>query len=431
MGQIQTPQTTKGCTTTSIEGNIKDGTVSTPDQTYLVDKATYALRFPKLTIKPLAGGGITDVELKQLVMSGLIKVDEFLHNFFWYYKAEVSFDMTPPIGMPPIPYLSTSLFKGTKPDPKRRHTMAFFPSKATAGYLRRPDVIIVKDESVRWPGTKGLDHDGIAHEDNLERVIEVKFPGDQLSRGQRLAYERIAGDPNRFAVLEIKDCRGEEEREEDKQYNKEHKPTQAYDPSKWLIPPNTAHKPPRSAPIPVPVYGPTPLPRPAQVESWTQQVNAAVDSLLEQGAQSIREISQELQKHLEDAAAWISTKGQWARVESQKAWEWISETGGIVLRWTDDQLRATWAEVQRYTDLTLEALREVNWVQLLMDIGKVVATAIVIIVIGELIVAAAIPASLLAGLLAIIDIAMKSWVVLAAVLAKLATSPVPRQALNF
>lgn len=105
--------------------------------------------------------------------------------------------------------------------------------------------------------------------------------------------------------------------------------------------------------------------------------------------------------------------------------------GGQIIRWTDDQLRIIWQEIQRYTELTLECLREVNWVQLLMDIGKAVATAVVIIVIGELIVAAAIPAALLTGLLAIIEIAMQSWVALAAILAKIATSPAPRQALNF
>ncbi|MFJ7797757.1 VRR-NUC domain-containing protein [Pseudomonas sp. NPDC096950] len=392
-----------------------------------MEKANYAARFPRLSIKLLPSGEITEVKLKQLVMSGLIRADEYRWDFRWDYKAEVSFDMTPIPPNPPKPFLSTSLsLPGQVPDPDRRHTLTFFPVGNTKGLLRRPDVMIVKSRALRWPGRAGPDHEGVMHPDNLERLVEVKFPNDELSQEQERAYLRIAGGSDRFSVLEISDCRDRDDRERDKEYNKEHKPTGYFNPLQW-----PSLVPPRPAPVPVPVYGPEPTPAPALVENWTQQVQSAVDSLLEEGANGIRQLSQEFQQHLQDAQTWLSTKGEWVRRESQKAWEWVSETGGKILRWTDDQLRAIWQEVQRYTDLTLEALREVNWVQLLMNIGKIVATAVVIIVIGELIVAAAIPAALLTGLLAIIEIAAQSWVVLAAILAKLATSPVPRQALNF
>jgi hypothetical protein len=396
-----------------------------------MEKANYAARFPRLSIKLLPNGEITEVKLKQLVMSGLIRADEYRWDFRWDYKAEVSFDMN---YLPPKPFLSTSLsLPNQTPDPDRRHTLTFFPEGNTKGLLRRPDVIIVKNRGLRWPGLAGPDHEGVMHPDNLERLVEVKFPGDKLLPEQERAYLDIAGDQLHFSVLEISDCRDKNDRERDKEYNKEHKPTGFFNPLQWpsLVPSKDSESPPSPAPVPVPVYGPEPTPRPAHVESWTQQVQSAVESLLEEGAQGIRQLSQELQQHLQDAQTWLSTRGEWVRRESQKAWEWVSETGGKILRWTDDQLRAIWQEVQRYTDLTLEALREVNWVQLLLDIGKAVATAVVIIVIGELIVAAAIPAALLTGLLAIIEIAMQSWVVLAAILAKIATSPAPRQALNF
>ncbi len=429
---IVQPQTPRGCTTTSIEGTETRAKLPNPtNKPYLMEKANYAARFPRLSIKLLPNGEITEVKLKQLVMSGLIRADEYRWDFCWDYKAEVSFDMS---STPPKPFLSTSFsLSGQVPDPQRRHTLTFFPVGNTKGLLRRPDVIVVKNRTLRWPGQAGPDHEGVMHPDNLERVVEVKFPKDELSEEQERAYQRIAGSRDRFSVLEISDCRDDDDRERDKEYNKEHKPTGFFNPLQWpsLVPSGNSDNLSRPSPVPVPVYGPEPTPRPAHVESWTQQVQSAVESLLEEGAQGIRQLSQEVQQHLQDAATWLGTKGEWARRESQKAWEWVSETGGQILRWTDDQLRVIWQEVQLYTDLTLEALREVDWVQLLMDIGKAVATAVVIIVIGELIVAAAIPASLLTGFLVIIEIAMRSWAVLATILAKIATSPAPRQALNF
>lgn len=427
MGVAETPQAPKGCTTTSIEGEVTIGTVSAPNQTYLMEKAQYGLLFPKLSVKRLKDGSESDAELKQLVMSGLIKVDEFLRDFFFEYKAEVSFDMRPPPNKHPIPYLSTSLVSGKQPDPARRHTMTFFPSDSMAGYLRRPDVIIVKDDQIRWPGLECQDHDGASHKDNLERVIEVKFPGDVLGRGQRVDYERIAGDLDRFAVLEVKDCRSEDDRKEDKKYNREQRPTHAYDPNKWTLPP-LPQRPPKDAPTPVPVYGPQPIPKPAQIERWTQKIDAAVDSLLEQAGQGLRDVSREVVEHLEKASAWVSSHSEWVRLESQKAWEWVSETGGEVIRWTDDQIREIWVEIQKHTDLTLEALREVDWVHWLVFVGSAVATAIVIIVVGEAVVALGIPAALVAGLMLIIKFAVRFWPLLVQVLNKAITMPAPRLA---
>lgn len=422
--ESKSPQAPKGCTTTSVKGEVTIGTVAPHDQGYLMEKARYAARFPRLTVKPTRDGGITDVELKQLVMSGLIKADEFRHDFRWDYKAEVSFDMAPKMPKPPIPFLSTSFSRGQQPDPDRRHTMTFFPSGRTSGLLRRPDVIIVQNANVRWPGTMGPDHDGAMHPDNLERVVEVKFPKDFLSREQRQDYERIAGKKKRFAVLEVSDCRDDEERERDREFNREHKPTRASDPAKWLplLPPNTPDQPPRPAPVPVPAYGPAPTARPAHVESWTQQVQASVDSLLEQGAQGIRQLSKEVQQHLQDAVAWLDEKGEWVRREAQKTWVWVSETGGQVLSWTDDQLRAVWKEIQRYTDLTLEMLREVNWAQVLIDLGIAVATVVVVVGIGAGLVSMGIPAALVSGLLLLIRLAAVAWTALAGVLSTMSAA---------
>ncbi|KHA70480.1 nuclease [Pseudomonas chlororaphis] len=414
-------KTSQACTLTSIEGRETRKPLPHPDnKPYLMEKAEYGARFPRIAIRKNKNGSTSNIELKQLVMSGLIKADEFRHDFRWNYKAEVSFDMS---YLPPKPFLSTSAFTSGKPlDPDRRHTMTFFPKGRTKKLLRRPDVIIVKDRSIRWPALAGTDHEDEPHPDNLERLVEVKFPGDELLPEQEQAYLDICGGQERFSVLEIHDCRDDEDRERDKEFNKENKPTRARDSSKWELPllPNP---PSRPAPVPVPAYGPEPTPRPALVESWTQQVQTAVDGLLEQGAQGIRQLSEEVKKHLNEVSIWVGSKGEWVRRESQKAWEWVSESGGQILRWTDDQLRAMWQEVQKYTDLTLEALKNVDWVQVLIDLGKAAATAVVLIVIGELIVAAAIPATVMAALLVIVRLAQFAWALLATILTKVATSP--------
>ncbi|MGY2293346.1 VRR-NUC domain-containing protein [Pseudomonas sp. SDO528_S397] len=425
MAIIQPPQipTSKNeCSTTSVKGTVTIGTVAPQNEGYLMEKANYAARFPRVAIKALRNGGFTDVELKQLVMSGLIKADEFRHNFRWDYKAEVSFDMS---RKKPIPFLSTSwILKDSNPDPDRRHTMTFFPKGRTSGFLRRPDVIIVKNPEVRWPGTKSTDHDGKSHDDNLERLVEVKFPNDFLSREQRQDYERIAGTKQRFAVLEVSDCRNDEERERDRAYNKEHRPTAAKNPSKWLpaLPPLTPGTPTKPAPLPVPAYGPKPSARPAHVEKWTQQVQIAVDSLLEQGAKGIRELSQEVQKHLQDTIIWLENKGKWVRHETKKTWEWISETSGQVMQWTDNQLRSIWLEVTRYTDLTLEMLKEINWAQVLIDLGIAVSVVVIVIAVGAALVSVGVPAALVSGLLLLIRLAAQAWSVLVAILGTAGTA---------
>lgn len=417
MAVMQPPQAPQGCTTTSIEGTIKQAPLPNSDnKPYLMEKANYASRFPKLSIKKAKDGAITGLELKQLVMSGLIRADEYRWDFLWDYKAEVCFDMA---FLPPKPFLSSSWFgEDDRPDPLRRHTLFPFPKGSVKGLLRRPDVIIVKSRSIRWPGQAGSDHQGAAHPNNLERLVEVKFPGDKLYPEQERAYLLIAGGRGRFSVLEINDCRDDDDRERDRQYNREHKPTGEFNPLQWptLLPPRHYGETSRPAPVPVPAYGPTTTPKPAHVESWTQQVQSAVDGLLEQGAEGIRVLSQEVQRHLEDAATWLGTKGGWVRRESQKTWEWVSETGAQVMRWTDEQLRAIWKEVQRCTDITLEMLGQIDWMQVLIDVGIAVATVVVAFAIGATVVAAGIPAGIVAGLLVIIRLAQVSWALLATIL---------------
>lgn len=405
------------CTTTSVEGTVHEAPLSQPaNKFYLMEKANYAVRFPRITLRQARGKEPSTMDLKQQVMSGLIRADEHMRDYRWDYKAEVSFDMS---RLPPTPFLSTS-GRGQPGDPQRRHTLNPFPAGSISGLLRRPDVIIVKDRQCRWPGQAGADHQGALHPDNLQRVVEVKFPGDGLGKEQRDAYLEIAGGKHRFSVLEVHDCRDEGERQRDRQLNEQLRPTANRDSRTWPPMPLPATE----APLPVPVYGAHPIPRPARVESWTQQVVEAIDGLLEDGAQGIRQLSAEVQQHLEEAATWLSSKGQWFHISANNVWVWIDETGKTLVRWTDERLRALWREVQHYTDLTLEMLDKVDWVQVLVDVGMAVGTVVIAFVVAGALVTAGIPAALVSGLLVLVRLGQLYWTFLAGILGAGATSSI-------
>jgi len=104
------------------------------------------------------------------------------------------------------------------------------------------------------------------------------------------------------------------------------------------------------------------------------------------------------------------------RDQAGNAWEWVSETGAEVLRWTDEQLQAIWREVQYHTDLTIEMLREIDWVQVLINVGVVVGTVVVAILVAGALVSAGVPAAIVAGLMVLIRLAQVAWAWLASLL---------------
>lgn len=61
--------------------------------------------------------------------------------------------------------------------------------KYTKGTIRIPDFV-----QTRFPGWP-------ARGENIEAVYEVKFPGDKWGEGQREAYEKIAGDPDKLMKI--------------------------------------------------------------------------------------------------------------------------------------------------------------------------------------------------------------------------------------
>ncbi|EYF03899.1 VgrG protein [Chondromyces apiculatus DSM 436] len=99
-------------------------------------------------------------------------------------KAEVPYDMST---RPPTPIMS-------RRDPRRASRRRWKGSKI-------PDVVVVRD-GARAPT-----------QDNIEKIIEIKFPPDSLHRDQRFKYDDIAGEAP-FEVLDPERCGCRREEEE-------------------------------------------------------------------------------------------------------------------------------------------------------------------------------------------------------------------------
>ncbi|MFC0179096.1 hypothetical protein [Thorsellia kenyensis] len=122
------------------------------DQWYLAEKAEFAMRLPKeIIVKRTAR------YLKQIVMSGLIRIEEYNQDYLWPYKAEVIFSMVYPT---PIPMLATSEAswkkypKNNLPHSSNPFAMPALEKAMMRGFrgIRRPDIILVKNESLRSGG---------------------------------------------------------------------------------------------------------------------------------------------------------------------------------------------------------------------------------------------------------------------------------------
>jgi hypothetical protein len=139
--------------------------------------------------------GAAGQNLKQQCVSGRLKAADALGGNQSPYKAEINYDMS---REPPAPIMDSGI--ATK-------AHAYLPGwiqkywpgglsryEPGIGNIRRPDVVVVNDPS--RPPTQ----------DNIKSVVEIKFPGDTLSRGQRSAYAQIAGDASKVAVLGPDTC---------------------------------------------------------------------------------------------------------------------------------------------------------------------------------------------------------------------------------
>lgn len=307
---------------------------------------------------------------------------------------------------PPRPFLSDTLLND---GPGRQHTTNPFPVPGR-GIYRRPDVIIVKNKNDRWSGLAGPDTEGQMHVDNLERLVEVKFPGDKLGQDQYRDYMLIVGlNKNRMTILEIHDCRLEEQQWIDQVVDVTMKAWKTSGAKYWplfLYPPIFTPRPPAT-------------PAPAKVEPWTYAGKAIADlseGMIGNLAAGWNALSDEMQQKLSQVAGWLNDSGEWVYYQGSQVWQWASNTGRSVASWTDEQLRAAWSAVQKATDMTLEMLKQVDWVQVLTDVAVTVGVVLVAVGVGVLVVTLGIPEALLAAFLLIIRLAITAWEALAAVL---------------
>src|SRR5471030_44893 len=361
------------CTTTGIEMMEKQSRLpTTENRQYLHIKVEYAMRFPQISATVRHNGKTYQMNLKQIMMSGLILADEIARNYYWYYKSEVSFDMRT---TPPRPFLSSTLLK--KDGAGRRHTTNRFPVPGK-GIYRRPDVIIVKDKQDRWPGLAGPDTEGEMHVDNLARLVEVKFPGDTLYEDQYKEYMKIVGrNRTRMTILEIHDCRPQEQQWVDQVVNVTMKNWKTSGAKYWplfLYPPIFIPRPP-STPVA------------ARIEPWTYAGKAVSD--LSEGAicgvaEGWNALSKDTQQALSSTAGWLYDGGEWLYQQGNQLWVWASKTGKYVTSWTDAQIKAAWVEIQHATDMTLDMLKQVDWVQVMTIIAKPVGIVLVAVGIGVL-----------------------------------------------
>ncbi|QDL53946.1 VRR-NUC domain-containing protein [Rhodoferax aquaticus] len=370
---IQTSYSPAGNSCTTLEERKEYAKLTVPGKGYLTEKAETALSTAKVLHVKTKNGNIVERVLCQLTMSGAIRVEEALHNYLWQYKAEVSFDMTPTrvAGGVPKPFLSNC----NKHDPLRRHSLNPFPPGLTSGMLRRPDVIITKSEALRWPGRATTDHQGVAHPDNLLRVVELKFPGDSFDRGQRDAYMQIAGESDgkpveRLCLVDVNDCEGELERVRDR--------------------------------VRAPIRTKVPVPEKAFYERWLIDAEHAAETVWADMQAGVRQLSSEAQTWLRREAPWLFVAGRWVRDTTGQVYRWVTQEGAVIAQWTVVQLKAAWAQIAAATDLVSSQIQRIDWTQVLIDTVK--GICVIGMLVAGVMIAVTLAPALAAALIAIVGI---------------------------
>ena len=362
---------------------------------YLQEKIEFALKVPDFANVQLPDGSNTIAMLKQIAMSWAIRLDEAIADFYWQYKAEVCFDMTPARrsqgAEAPIPFLSSHVEDG----PGRRHSLNPFPRAkgGKPGMVRRPDVIIVINPDDRWPGRSLIDHEGKDHDDNSLRLVEIKFPGDDWGEGQERDYQWIAAPPGlykeRMTVIDVSDCHGDLE--------EAHARVRAMSGAEREAEMSRRREERRKR-LRLAIRSVEAIPEPAWYETWLRQAEAegevavaAVWDTLNAGAQYL---SAEMQGWLRQHAPWSLTAGQWVQETAGAAWCYVDAKGQEVYRYTAAQLKAGWQAIVRSTDMTWELFGQINWTQVGTSIVKglvaliaVVAGVVVIVVLSEVLLA--------------------------------------------
>lgn len=151
-------------------------------------------------------------ELKQRCTTVSIWDDEDRNQLVWRYKAEVGYSMK---ANPPAPLMSREQPNRASRFPLGRAMgdgllKRQLEGRPQKGLLRIPDCIVLKATGVELASMRAAGHIDwkrlIPVQSNIETVVEIKFDGDELSNQQLLAYRKIAGNVDRFRLLEASDC---------------------------------------------------------------------------------------------------------------------------------------------------------------------------------------------------------------------------------
>jgi hypothetical protein len=225
------PSGNKGGTQTKPDAEGEVLPVTDPiDLWYLCEKASYAKDFPYRR----ANDGRP---MYQRVVTRHIRRDNEFFGYCFPYCAEVGYDMTttPPSPLMshkdsrrpttfPLSYyelirnkylsdavtvrVSTDLLGKDEleqlialPFPDEKRGINVDKQGKTRGLLRIPDVVRLR--KFTDPGVAQYS------QTNLVSVIEMKFPGDSLSKEQQDAYISIAGKFNKFRLLRTERCEGQ------------------------------------------------------------------------------------------------------------------------------------------------------------------------------------------------------------------------------
>ncbi|MCL1028370.1 VRR-NUC domain-containing protein [Serratia silvae] len=407
---------TKGyqCTTSSIEMQEQEAPLpNVENRGYFQVRTSFCQRFPDVITQKMKNGSERMLKLKQVLLSGIIQFEEIkLHQWRYEYRAEVSYLMT---ANPPMPFIS----KNQGAPGRRRRSLNPVPLSGTgiANIYRKVDAIIVEEPENLWCGQGTICEERMPQVPNIARVVEVKFPGDRFRRNQKIDNIWIAGDKNKFTVLEIHDCRAKTDKERDTLTNELLSKFGKIWP--WLlIPPvfGPGAKPPYIPPVPIPGKHPEPKPLPGGspipthsrnlMEPWTQQ-----ETLVVQEAQSIGGLAGELYEEtlavLRGTAVWMQEAGEWMYDQSREAYVWLKEGVTDLAKssviFTIAQVLELYLLVKKWTDWTIEFIKSITFVDVLWVLGGIVVGIAIGVVAGVIAVPASVYAAI-AGLLGLLGV---------------------------
>ena len=339
---------------TRLEVEKEDADIDLPDLGYFYLVWDYVLKYYKTQSR------------KQDGFDKVVNMTEKVTGYFWPYKPEVSFSI-PTDSSTPVPHLTRDrkaskkesheykdyvhglgekigLLDPTTEGKNRRHTR-WKGSKPiiTGAAVKRPDLIIVNNHKIRWPG-RGAFYPitNEYYEDNLKQLVEMKYGSDNLSEIQENTYKKIA-TPERFAVLKI----WQDEDDSNKKYIYEFSPdfVPVFGFSKDELLPKIRLEPWMTSPTgrPVDIFSGEIIDRKALESSYHPNT---VDLLI---------------KH----SPWLEQLGEFERTNS--GIRWVSEEDGRAVEFSDKELQEAAAYLEQYGDIPVDDLPYVTEQEVVMS----------------------------------------------------------------